>query len=269
MKYLILFGRFIKDIIKSRLLIIELTKKDIQFRYLGSYLGMLWAFIQPTINILIFWFVFEVGFKSVPVDKFPFILWLMSGMIPWFFLSDSITSATNSILENSYLVKKVVFRVSILPIIKIVSALFIHSFFVAFLFIMFALYGYTPNIYNIQVIYYILAASFLVLGISWITSSLVIFLRDLGQVVVMLIQFGFWLTPIFWSFKAIPEKYQKFLKFNPFYYIVEGYRNTFIYHKWFWEDMNMTIYFWVVTLVLFAVGALLFRRLRPHFADVL
>ena len=260
---------FLLDIIKSRKLIFELTKKDFQARYLGSYLGILWAFVQPTITILIFWFVFQVGFKSVPVDNFPFILWLMTGIIPWFFLSESIMSATNSIIDNSYLVKKVVFRVSVLPIIKILSALFIHLFFIAFLFMMFLAYGYGFNIYNLQVLYYLFATIVLVLGISWITSSLVIFLKDIGQVVGMLIQFGFWLTPIFWSFKIVPEQYHLLFKLNPAYYIVEGYRNSFIYKVWFWEYYNLTAYFWLETLAIFVIGAMLFRRLRPHFADVI
>jgi len=269
MTYLHQFYNFLHDMIKSRGLILTLTKKDLQARYLGSYLGIFWAFIQPTISVLIFWFVFEVGFKSVPVDNFPFILWLLLGMLPWFFISDSISSATNSIMENSYLVKKVVFRVSILPSVKILSALLIHFFFIGFLFVMFFIYGYPLSIYNLQIFYYLFASIVLILGISWLTSSLIIFLRDIGQFVAMLLQFVFWLTPIFWSIKTIPIKYHKILFLNPFYYIVEGYRNSFIYHKWFWEDINMTIYYWGVTLIVFIIGAVVFRKLRPHFADVL
>ncbi|WKL04009.1 hypothetical protein Q0F98_12450 [Paenibacillus amylolyticus] len=129
------------------------------------------------IQIIIFWFVFQVGFKSTPIDDFPFILWLISAMIPWFFISDSIQGATTSITDNSYLVKKVVFKVSLLPIVKIYSALWVHLFFVAVIFLMFSIYGYFPNVYNVQVLYYVFCISVLVLGISWITSSLIIFLK--------------------------------------------------------------------------------------------
>lgn len=269
MKYLQFFYLFCLDIFENRQLILELTKKDFQARYLGSYFGIVWAFIQPTINILIFWFVFEIGFKSAPVQNFPFILWLISGMLPWFFFSESIISATTSIIDNSYLVKKVVFRVSILPIIKLLSALFIHLFFVIVLFTMFLVYGYQPTIYNVQVVYYIFAAIMLILGVSWITSSLIVFLRDVGQIVTMVLQFVFWLTPIFWSLSIVPDKFKNLLQLNPVYYIIEGYRNTFIYHKWFWEDMYHTGCFWLFTLLVFFIGAWMFRRLRPHFADVL
>ena len=145
-------------------LTIELSKSDLKNRYVGSFLGIIWGFIQPLITILIFWFVFQVGFKSMPVDDFPFILWLMCAMIPWFFFSDSLNGATNSIIENSYLVKKVNFRVGILPLVKILSSFYIHIFFILFLFFMFFVYGYDFNIYNLQVIYY-LVASYII--ITW------------------------------------------------------------------------------------------------------
>jgi lipopolysaccharide transport system permease protein/teichoic acid transport system permease protein len=260
---------FVEDIYQGRRLILELAKNDLRNRFLGSYLGIVWAFIQPVITIFIFWFVFQVGFKSAPVQDFPFILWLVCGMVPWFFFSESFLGATNSILENSYLVKKVVFKVSILPIVRIISSLFIHLFFIAVIFIMFLAYGYKPSIYNLQVIYYLFASIILILGLSWITSSLVIFLRDMGQIISIIIQFGFWLTPIFWSFKIMPEKYHFIFKLNPMYYIIEGYRDSFINHAWFWHHYNLTINFWMITCGILIIGIILFKRLRPHFADVL
>lgn len=263
------FYYFFCDLLKSRNTIYELTKRDFKSSYLGSYLGLLWAFVNPTISILIFWFVFEVGFKSMPVAEFPFILWLMAGMIPWFFFSESISGATNSVTENSFMVKKVAFRVSVLPIVKILSALCIHLFFIFIVFLMFLLYGYIPNVYNFQVLYYLFSAIIFILGFSWVTSSLVIFIKDVSQVVGMLLQFGFWMTPIFWSLNIIPTKYQNIIKLNPAYYLIEGYRDSFINRVWFWEHSALTIYFWAVTLFILFFGAFLFRKLRPHFADVL
>lgn len=263
------FYLFLRDIIYSRHIILELTKNDFKARYLGSYLGLVWAFVQPTITILIFWFVFEVGFKAKPAENYPFILWLMAGIIPWFFLNDSILSATTSITDKSYLVKQIVFRVGMLPIIRILSALLIHLFFVTIMFVMFGLYGYMPNLHTTQIIYYLFAAIFLTLGMSWITSSLVVFLKDIGQIVGILLQFGFWLTPIFWSLKLLPERYRTLIKLNPAYYITEGYRDSLINNVWFWDHGRLTIYFWSVAGIIFIFGALLFRRLKPHFADVL
>ena len=269
MRYFRALTALILDIIHNRKLLLQMTRRDFRQRYLGSYLGILWAFIQPTVTVLIFWFVFQVGFKSQPVDNVPFILWLVCGMFPWFFISDSILSATNSVIESSYLVKKIVFRGEILPIVKIMSALVVHIFFVAVLFAMFAYYGYPFSIYNAQIIYYFFAMICLSLGISWLTSSLTVFLRDVGQFASMILQFGFWFTPIFWSLKIIPEEFHFMLKLNPMYYLVEGYRQSFIYHEWFWQHQHQTIYFWTLTAITAFIGAWCFKKLRPHFADVL
>lgn len=260
---------FLKDIYKNRSLLLSLTKNDFKQKYLGNFLGATWAFIQPTATILIFWFVFQVGFKSKPVGEYPFILWLITGMLPWFFFADTLSNATNSILSNSFLVKKVVFRVSLLPIISILTTLIVHLFFIFFMFGMFIYYGYSPNIYWIQVFYYLFALIVLLLGMSWISSSVVVFFKDLGQIIAMIIQFGFWLTPIFWNIGMVPLKFHWIIKLNPIVYIIEGYRDSMINHKWFWENISTSIYFWVVTAAIFVVGSITFKRLRPHFADVL
>ena len=269
MRYIRMLGRFLADLWHSRGLLWSLTKKDLKERYVGSYLGIFWAFIQPTITVFIFWFVFQVGFKSMPVQGFPFVLWLCCGMFPWFFFNDAWMSATNSIMANSFLVKKVVFRVSLLPVIQIMSALLINLFFVGVLFLMFVLYGYGVHLVNLQVFYYLFALIVLVFGLSLITASLVVFLKDVGQLVAMLLQFGFWATPIFWNLDIIPAHYHALFKLNPMYYIVEGYRASFIYHQWFWELGYVNLYYWCFAGCVAVAGILLFKRLRPHFADVL
>ncbi len=269
MNYIKTFYLFLIDIVKNKTLLIDLAKNDFKSRYMGNYLGIFWAFIQPIITILIFWFVFEVGFKSKPVDNFPFILWLMCGMVPWFFFADSLSTATQSVIVNSYLVKKVAFRVSLLPIVQIVSALIVHIFFVFFLLLMFIYYGYSPTIYWLQIPYYVMCTIFLTLGVTWLTSSVVIFFKDLGQIITMIIQFGFWVTPIFWSLNMIPENYHKIIKLNLIYYIVEGFRDSLIYNIWFWEKFNLSIQYWLISSIFFIGGAIVFKKLRPHFADVL
>ena len=260
---------FVKDIVQNRAIFKSLVVNDFRQRYLGSYLGILWAFIQPAITVLIFWFVFQVGFKSQPVNNVPFILWLIAGMFPWFFFSDAVSNATNAVMENSYLVKKIVFKVAFLPIIKILSALLVHLFFIGVMFLLFVLYGYDFDLHWLQVFYYLGATIVLILGISYITSSVVVFFRDVGQLVAMLLQIAFWATPIFWSVNMFPAKYHWLFKINPLYYLVEGYRDSMINHIWFWEKPTLTLYFWIVALGLLALGFSTFRKLKPHFADVL
>lgn len=269
MRYMKAFYRFLRDVYQSRRLLSDLVKNDFKSRYLNNYLGILWAFIQPTITVCIFWFVFQVGFKSAPVQNVPFILWLIAGMIPWFFLAEALSSATNAILDNSFLVKKIVFRVSLLPIVKITSAIIVHLFFVLFMMFMYLIYDFEPSVYWLEILYYLVSAIIFLLGLSWITSSVVIFFRDLGQFISMAIQFGFWLTPIFWTLKMLPEEYRWWFELNPAHYITQGYRDALINHIWFWEKPVEALQYWSITLVIFILGAIIFRKLRPHFADVL
>ncbi len=252
----------------SKMLLVDLAKNDFKMRYLGNTLGILWAFLQPTAMILLFWFVFSVGFKSQPMESVPFILWLLAGLIPWYFFSESLQSATTSILDSSFLVKKVLFRVALLPIVKLLSGLVIHLFFILFTLSIYIYYGFYPSIYWIQLFYYLFATIILVLGLSWITSSVIIFFRDLGQIVTMILQFGFWLTPVIWSVSIMPKEYVSFIELNPVYYLVQGYRDSLIDHRWFWEN-DLTLYFWLVTIIILVSGAFIFKRLKPHFADVL
>lgn len=254
---------------KSRRLIWKLSKNDFQTKYAGSYLGITWAFVQPIVTILVYWFVFQVGFKSAPVEDFPFVLWLVAGMVPWFFYSEATINASNSLIEYSYLVKKVVFKISILPVVKILSSLFVHMFFIGFTIFLFGLYGYMPTLYMIQIIYYTFCIFVLVLGLSYLTAAVQVFFKDLGQIINIFMQIGMWLTPIMWSYSMIDEQYQWILKINPMFYIVQGYRDSLIDKVWLWERATDTFYFWTLTLTLFGVGCLIFKRLKIHFADVL
>ena len=261
--------QFMWDIFHARHLLLELTKKDLRQRYIGSCLGLLWAVIQPILTVLILWFVFQVGFKAMPVNNFPFILWLLCGMFPWFLFSEAWQGATNSIWANAFLVKKVAFRVSLLPIIQILSALVIGLFFHMLLFGAFIFYGYPLCIYQLQLIYYLFSLICLVFGLSLITSALVVFLKDVGQFVGLSLHLGFWVTPIFWNLDMIPVDYRWLFQLNPMCYIVTGYRSSFIDHEWFWNLGYTTASFWLITGGVLLLGAYLFRRLRPHFADVL
>lgn len=259
---------------QNRRLIWKLAKNDFKTRYAGSYMGMVWAFIQPVITILVYWIVFEYGFNAKAevfkegVDV-PYVLYLTTGLVPWFYFSEALTSGTSALLEYNYLVKKVVFKISILPIIKIIAATFIHVFFVFFMLLLAAGYGYYPDLHMIQIVYFSLCMFVLVLGMCYTTCAVIVFFRDLGQILNIFLQVGMWATPILWNLNRIPERYQLVFKFNPVFYIVNGYRSALFEKSWFWEDFYSTMFFWIITVLLFGVGALIFKRLKVHFADVL
>lgn len=263
------FLEFIVILFRRRSLIFEMAKRDIATNHTGSMLGFFWTFVNPLIMISILWFVFSYGFKSAPKGNVPFVVWLTAGMAIWNTFSEIISGATGVIIANPHLVKKVVFPLSILPVVKLVSSLITHAIFIVLLIALILLYHITVSIFWLQALYYFFAMGVLALGVGWITSSVNIFVRDTSQIVGVILQFGFWATPIFWDLGILPTNIQPILKLNPMYYIVQGYRDSFIYAVPFWQHLQMTYYYWGVTLLVFALGAIIFLRLRPHFADVL
>lgn len=260
---------YLKEIYNGKSLIFSLAKNDFKTKYASSYLGIVWGFIQPLLTIATYWFVFQVGLRSGNIAEVPFILWFIVAIVPWFFFSEALSSATNVYTEYSYLVKKVVFKIELLPMVKLVSALFVHLFFILFIFIVYTCYGYFPTIYNLQLIYYVVCSIVLSFSLSLLTSAIVLFFKDLNQIINIILQIGFWFTPIGWSYTMLPEAWRNFFKLNPMFYIVEGYRDTFINKIVFISHPYYTLYFWLFCLTVFSVGVKCLKRLKPHFADVI
>lgn len=260
---------FLIEIYKERKLLWELAKNDCKARFSSSALGSIWTFLQPLVNILVIWFVFQVGFKSAPVEDVPFIVWYLPAFLSWNFFSEGLSQATTSLLEYSYLVKKVNFKVSIIPIIKILSASLIHFGFIIFIVIVNLLYRRNVSPYYFQVLYYFICTFVLMMGLGWLFSSISIFLSDFTNIINIIIQTGFWATPIFWDPGNMSPVVQQVLKLNPMYYICQGYRDSFIYNIGVWERPQITLYFWIVTIIIFYAGVRLYKKLRPQFDDVL
>ncbi len=273
-KLKVIFNMF-ADLWRSRELIVRLSFNDFRTRYAGSLMGIFWAFVQPVITVLVYWFVFEKGLRAgsqaMGGVQVPFVLFLISGLVPWFYFSDAWTNGTSSLMSYSYLVKKVVFKISILPIIKVIASIYVHLFFVTITLLIFWAYGYAPDLYSLQIVYYSFAAFVLALGLSYVTASIVGFFRDLTEIINILLQILIWVTPVMWNIETTlgDGKLKAILKLNPMFYVVSGYRNALINKHWFWETPRQMVYFWAVALFILGLGMLVFKRLKPHFADVL
>jgi teichoic acid transport system permease protein len=268
----------IKDIISNKKLIGKLARNDFKQKFAGSTLGVIWAFVQPVITVLVYWIVFDkalnAGTQGTKAGiQAPFVLWLSAGIVPWFYFSEVLSAGTVVLLEYNYLVKKVVFPINVLPVVKAISSLFVHGFFVMFTLLVYLLYGYGLSPYIFQVIYYSVAMMVLAIGIIYLTSALCAFFRDMAQLVNIVLQVGIWATPIMWNFDGMLEKIpgwlQIVLKLNPMYYITSGYRDSIIGHTGFWTRPALTAYYWAFTIVMFAVGTHIFKKLQSQFADVL
>ncbi len=264
------FYYFIKVLFQQRYIIQKLVVRDFQKKYLGSYLGLPWAFLQPAAIIFVLWLVVTIGLRGGMVGEgIPFLPWFICGIVPWFFISESINSSSNSLLSYAFLIKQMYFRVGMIPLISIITALIIHLFLVLVMIIFVLAFGFHPNIYWIQLPYYMLGSILLLIGTGWLTSALMVFVRDMKQAISITLTLFFWLTPIIWPHTNLTGKMRYMVDLNPFFYITNGYRETFITQEWFFENTWLTIYFWVFVMVMFVSGALVFQRLKPHFADVL
>ncbi|MDY6341099.1 MAG: ABC transporter permease [Lachnospiraceae bacterium] len=264
-----------KELWQSRRLIWRLAKNDFRKRYAGSIFGAVWAMIPPIVTVIMYWVVFDRIFGQHTIqlangEELPYVVFLTAGLVPWFFFSDALNSGTASLLEYNYLVKKVVFKISVLPIIKIIAALFTHLFFTAILLVIAVIAGYEPSIYWIQLIYYTAAEFLFVLGLCYATCAITVFFRDLQQIIGIVLQVGMWATPILWDINMLQNSpWIVLIKMNPMTYIVNGYRNAIFEKQWFWYHFYSSTYFWMATILMFCIGSLIFKKLKVAFADVL
>ncbi len=257
---------------KGRKLIWKLAKNDFKKRYAGSYLGVVWGMVQPLVTVALYFVVFGLIFPSQRSSgsDIPFVLFLTSGLVPWFFFNEGVMTGTNGLIEYDYLVKKVVFNISIIPMIRAVAATFTHLFFILVVIVMGCVYGHYPSFYTIQVIYYSLCIFVLVLAISYATSAVCVFFRDLKEIVTIGLQILMWGTPIMWDLSSLGnETVKKVLMINPLVYIVNGYRESIYGRAWFFSHGWYTLYFWAIAALLMLAGTAVFKKLRVHFSDVL
>jgi ABC-type polysaccharide/polyol phosphate export permease len=246
-----------------------LVQMDVRRRYLGTILGVAWAFISPLITTVLIYFVFTFGLRAGDVGDVPYFLWLAPGLLAWFYLSEAINGGCFAIVDNSHLVTKMQFPDALLPLVKAVSPLLIH---IALLFAL-TVYAFLvrPQVLATipAVAYFVVCGAALSLGISYITASLMAFIRDVPNVVAALLQFLFWATPILWSPEMVAGTRFRFLLDSPFNYVVNGYREAFLGSASFLHKPIEALSFWAFTSGLLLLGLWLFARLRPHFSDVL
>ena len=256
---------------KNQNILKALIVRDFKARYLASYVGLPWAFIQPVMYVFVIWFAFTYGLRGGhTASGVPFAPWLIVAMVPWLFISQTMIVSCNAVIEYSYLIKKNSFNVNLIPIIKILSGLIIHCTLVltVVLLLVFS-YGIYPTVYWFQIIYYQFALVVLLIGIAWFVSSVNVFVHDMAHIINIIVTMLFWATPIIWPYSKLLGGYRYIALLNPFFYITEGYRYTFIEKIWFFEFVEMNVYFWVITIMIFVLGAFTFNKLKKDFGDVL
>lgn len=254
--------------IKNYQLILKMAKYDTKSKYQMHYLGILWQFIMPIIQIGVYWFIFGLGIRErQPIGDIPFITWLIAGIIPWFFISASIVQASNSVYSKINLVSKMKFPVSALPSISIVSNGFNFAIMLVFAQIVLILNGIYPTTMILQLIYYIFATVALVYALSLLFSTLSTIARDFQNALQSAMRLLFFLTPIVWDPSSLPDIAHNLLKLNPFYYLVDGFRQSFLGQGWIFQAKTYGLYFWLLVTTILLVGSYLHVKFRDKFID--
>lgn len=261
---------FIKTVIKNRKLIWQLGRNDFKNRFANTSLGAIWGFLQPFVFMITYAIVFQFILKTGSSGQYPYAVWFFPGMAMWQWMNDSILTASNSIRTYSYLVKKVVFPVDIIPVMSIVSNSFISFFLFLVSIVVCLIFSYIPNL--LMLLYILFAAICLVVAITRFTAALTTLVPDFEQALGIIMQLCFWFTPIVWNLNMVDNNpiLQSILQCMPFTYLVTGFRQVFIEGNIVTQGYGLyTIVFWAITIGIFCWGNYIFNKNKKDFADVL
>ena len=225
-----------KEIYNYRELLKTNIKKEIRGKYKGSWLGVLWTFLNPLLMLAVYAFVFPYILR-VNVDNYT--IFMIVALIPWNFFTTAIQSGTGSVVANGNILKKVYFPREIIPISITTSQSvnFLITCIIMAVFIIFSGVGFSVHALLFPLL--VLIQYILILGLTFILSALTVFVRDIDHFVSVILMLGFYATPIVYQGEMLPKKFQIFLKLNPMAQLVEAYRSILYYHRM--PDMTMLV----------------------------
>jgi lipopolysaccharide transport system permease protein len=256
---------------RNRHLIKALTIRDVLGRYKGSYLGILWSFFNPLLMLGVYTFTFTTIFKSQWGSEIAshgqFALFLFIGLIFFNLFGESINRSAGIIVGNANYVKKIVFPLEIMPWVVIFSALFHAMISLAVWFIAYIILIGTPKATCLFLPLIIAPLIFLTAGLSLIIAALGVYMRDITQVVGVLVSALMFLTPIFYPITAIPEGYRSLFLINPLTFIIENIRKVLI--SGYFPDFYALFLMIAISLIILLIGFKVFQSSRRGFADVL
>lgn len=261
----------IRSIAQYRNLILEMIKREVVGRYRGSVMGLLWSFFTPVLMLVVYTFVFSVVFRARWTggtgSKTEFAVVLFVGMMIFGLFSECINRAPSLVLSNANYVKKVIFPLEILPVVSLGAALFHFAISVlVWLLFYLVLFG-VPSLSALWLPVVIAPMLVMCLGLSWFLASLGVYLRDVGQVIVVVTTALMFTSPVFFPVAAMPETFRPYLHWNPLTYFIEQSRELLIFHgdmHWFtWAKMLC------LSLVIASLGFAWFQKTKRGFADVI
>lgn len=253
-----------RNLYKYRELLKTNVKKEIRGKYKNSFLGVLWSFLNPLLQIIVYAVVFQVILKN-PQENYA--IFLCCGLIPWTFFSATVTRSAFTMIENGNIIKKVYFPREILPISIVTSEAvnFMISTIIILGFVIFGGLGISKYILLYPLV--LLAQYLLLIGISLIISSISVYVRDLQHLIGVAMQLLFYATPIVYASETIPDNFKWILYLNPMTYIINGYRDIFYNQRMI--DIVSTLLLIIISIALCIIGYIIFNKLQKGFAEQL
>ena len=236
----------------------------------GADLGWIWSLAKPVIYIVMFYFAISLGFRQAKdIDGIvcPYLIWIAIGFSPWFYIQDMIIGGANCFKKNKSLIKNSTFPDDLVPAVNAMTGIFIHLLTVVIILILALIVGVKPNLCWIQIPFYTFLMIIMTYFWSMATGLLAIVSSDFVDLLRAVKPAFFWLSGILFNSRTAGHRIV--FIFNPITYLVEGYRNSVCYNKWFWEDPLGLACFMVVMLVMALVALLLYRRLRKQLPEII
>ena len=257
----------VRNLYQYRELLKTNIKKDIRGKYKGSFLGVLWSFLNPLLQVLVYYIVFPYLMRGAGMDNY--IVYLVTGIVPWTFFSSAVSAGTVSMKNNEGIIKKVYFPKEILVVSQVVSG--VINFFISCIIILLfcVIFGVGISIHIIAIPLVVLVQSTLTLGILFILSSVNVYIQDLEYVVTFIINMLFYGTPILYSLQQFSNAgvLLTLIKLNPMTSIMDAYRDCFLYHQW--PEFLPLFFVFVFSCFVAVIGYWIFKKLEKGFAEKL
>jgi ABC-type polysaccharide/polyol phosphate export permease len=261
---------FLGNAYSRRRVLLQLTKRDLLSAHHGSVLGAFWVLIEPLAYIALTLCFFQFAMRGGDTAGVPYIAWVLPQIIFWTFASSVIGSSVLMVREYSFLLRHQDFDMRLVALIKLFSAAAVHFLLMVAILLFLVLYSRLGlGWQTLAIVYYFFAMCALLVGLSWIISSLGVFWKDVRGIISILIQLGFWISPIFWEPSRFPAPIAFIMYANPFFYPINGYRKSIIMADFGVPFWGFTLYYWCLVGFLLYVGSRLFTRLSRTFGDVL
>ena len=254
----------------NRKRMVRLANYELKSQNYGTVLGFMWNFLNPALQIFVYWFVFAIGLRQdAPKGDYPYIVWMITGIIPWFYISNAMQATSSSIYAYSGVLKRMKFPMAIVPVKTVVAQFLGHIWAMLVVIAMMMIYKVRFSLHNIQVVYFMFCGLCFLISFSLIVSAITVLLKDFQKILSSIIRLLFYISPIVWSPDSLPEKFSFVFKLNPLYYVIEGYRESLLYNYGLWYHGKQMVYFWTVSILMFLYGCYVHIKLRKHFIDLI